>query len=141
MPLLRAIPRGSSSGWILPKTRRVDLAIRRSGERFFERIAFTLPHPAISNLSRGTGGFPANDNSRFHVGKSEDLVWEKTNLLDLEMIDENSPDDLRAEGEEVRAVFAFDATRANQLEIRLVGDGGRFQGVVAAPQMLPGDPP
>ena len=59
------------------------------------------------------------------------------------MVDQNSPKDLRADGEKVSAVFALDATCPNQLKIGFIGERGRFQRltVTAAAQVLPGDSP
>jgi hypothetical protein len=56
------------------------------------------------------------------------------------VIDQNVPDDLRAKGKEVYAVFAPDALRANQFQVRLVDQGGGFQRLGAACQIQPGDP-
>src|SRR4029077_687411 len=59
------------------------------------------------------------------------------------MVHQNSPDDLRADGEKVYAVFAANAARSNQLEASLIGDSGRFQRVAGVPagQLSPGDSP
>jgi hypothetical protein len=54
------------------------------------------------------------------------------------MIHENSPDNLRAEGEEMHAAFAADTSRTNQFEVSLIGQGGRLQGVAGpAPSQVP----
>src|SRR5690348_2817607 len=55
------------------------------------------------------------------------------------MIDQNSAYDLRAESKKMRAVFALDAARANQLEIGLVSDGGRFKRLSTPPQVPASD--
>jgi hypothetical protein len=59
------------------------------------------------------------------------------------VVDQNSPEDLRAEGEKVSAVFAPDATCPNQLEIGFIGERGRFQRltVASAAEVLPSDSP
>jgi hypothetical protein len=59
------------------------------------------------------------------------------------MVYQNSPDDLRAEGQKVRAVFTLDAAGSNQLEVSLIGHGCRLQRMagLAAVQVYPGDPP
>jgi hypothetical protein len=59
------------------------------------------------------------------------------------VVDQNSPNDLRAESKKVNAVFAPDAACPNQLEIGLMGERGRFQRltVAAAAEVLPGDSP
>jgi len=59
------------------------------------------------------------------------------------VVDQNSPEDLRAEREKVSAVFTPDATCLNQLEVGLIGERGRFQRltVTAAGEVLPGDSP
>ena len=57
------------------------------------------------------------------------------------MVDQNSLENLRAEGEKVSAVFAPDATGPNQLEIGFIGECGRFQRltVAAAAEVAPGN--
>src|ERR1017187_6645600 len=59
------------------------------------------------------------------------------------MVHQNSPDDLRTEREKVYAVLTANAARSNQLEVSLIGQGGRFQRVTggATPQLLPRDSP
>jgi hypothetical protein len=55
------------------------------------------------------------------------------------MIHENSPDDLRAEREEVDAAFAVNTARPNQLQVGLICKSSRLECVarLAAAQMLP----
>jgi len=50
------------------------------------------------------------------------------------MVDQDSPDDLRAQSQKVSAIFAPDPVGTNQLQIRLIGQCGGFQA-------LPGSPP
>ena len=56
---------------------------------------------------------------------------------------ENPPDDLRTERKKMNAVLAANAARSIQLEVSLIGQGGRLQCVTggAAHQVLPCDSP
>jgi len=59
------------------------------------------------------------------------------------VVHEDGSNDLRAQGKEVHAVLASNSGRANELEVGLIGQRGRFKRMVGrlAPQLLPGDPP
>src|SRR3989442_1098831 len=45
------------------------------------------------------------------------------------VIHQNAPDDLRAQAEKLHAALTLDAPRADEFEISLIGQGGRFESV------------
>src|SRR5690242_15051754 len=59
------------------------------------------------------------------------------------MVHQDSTDNLRTQGEKLRAAFTFDPAGAKQLEVRFVSDRRGFQGVVAGcpAKMVPSDAP
>src|SRR3954462_11465351 len=57
------------------------------------------------------------------------------------IVHQNSPDDLRAEGEKVDAVLATNPTRSKKLKKSFIGQSGRLKRMAggAAPQVPPRD--